>query len=196
MSFIKNYLFFISFLLFFLNSQGQNSTIFPGGVNGAESWYIANEQDLNIGTFQNFSQRNIQFTPYGVYDQKLLNFNPTLALKESEFYLKYTAELESNSNRNLLIAVVPGNLSNSYPLFGTSFNDHVPISYLDSLSRNTFVIETQQGYASSMNATFTEHQNAHVYNYRWSNYTMDKKFKSYGLEGESNIFIGRDMQSP
>ncbi|PKO99290.1 MAG: hypothetical protein CVU03_02415 [Bacteroidetes bacterium HGW-Bacteroidetes-2] len=183
-------------LFFSLHLAGQTTSIIPGGVPGTEAWYIAEKEDLNTGIFQNFSQRDIQFIPFGIYDQKLLNFNPTISIKENEFYLKYNTELESTPNRNFMIVSVPGDTQNSYPLFGNAFNENVPTDLLDSLSRNTFVIETQQGFASSMKTNFSQHQNAHVYNYSWSHYNIEKKFKSYGLEGETSIFIARNMQNP
>src|SRR5699024_8744227 len=43
---------------------------------------------------------------------------------------------------------------------------------------------------------FNLHQNADVYFYKWYNYEIDKKFKSYGEKGETKYHIGKRLPFP
>lgn len=172
---------------FFLHAQS------PGGVPGAEIWYKATHQDLQNDEFNDFSINRIPIQPCINHEATLFNFNPSI---DGELCLLYRAPLESVTTHNLFIVSEPKDDEQSYRHVGTKFNYNVPPQYRDSLSRNTYVIETQQGYASSMIANFGQHQLANVHFYGWSNYDSDKKFKSYGQEGETLFGIGPYVPFP
>lgn len=179
----------LSFFFLSLTFNAQNLPI-PGGVPGAEVWYIANEQDLSVGHFENHAFNDIELDSCGSFEPRLFNFNPSIY--SDNLCISYRAPLESSSTKNIFMVSAPKDTQYSYPHISTKFNDFVPEPfYSDSLSRNTYTIETKKGHASKLNATFDQHQNAHVYFYSWNNYDIDKKFKSYGQIGETLFTLGR-----
>lgn len=171
---------------------------FPGGVTGAEIWYKSTPEDIDNHAFNDYSGNDVRIEPCQQFefDNSLFNFNPSLF---GEVCFRYTGPLESINAHNLFVVSEPKDRQNSYRHVTTSFNPSVPDDFMylgnevnlrDSIARNTYVIETQQGYASKMTADFTQHQNTHVHFYSWSNYDIDKKFKSYGKLGETSFSIG------
>lgn len=181
---------YLAFLLFSLLGVAQQ---LPGGVDGAEVWYIADGLDVN--NLENKIPGNIDIQSCGDLQLGLLNFNPSIYSEESLCF-KYRGPLESSSSKNIFIVSEPDDLIKSYPHISTKFGNFPQAPPLDSLSRNTYVIETNKGYASRMGATFNQHQNANVYFYGWNNFDIDKKFKSYGELGETLFTIGESFDIP
>lgn len=177
---------------------GQN---YPGGVHGAEVWYIADAEDIIQNHFENHASTDISLSQCdtgshnGAENVGFLNFNP--AVRSEKLCIEYRAALENSSDKSLFIVSEPKNTDDSYPLISTKLgvlNEYLPP--LDALSENTYIIETNQGYASKMVSPFAQYQNAHVYYYSWNNYDIGKKFKSYGQKGETTFTIGRSYGIP
>ena len=191
---MKNiYLAYLGFFVVSFFAQAQQHL--PGGVPGAEIWYKATHDDLQNNEYNDFSGNRVLISPCTdkKFTEGLFNFNPSIA---ETFCLKYDAPLEEATRHDLFIVSEPVNEEESYRHISTVFNDYVPYPIVDSLSRNTYIIETKQGYASSLVGEFNQHQLANVHFYSWSNYDSDKKFKSYGQVGESSFLIGPHTPFP
>ena len=201
MSTTSRFLFFLTCFFVSTNIYSQTAQIHPGGVTGSEVWYMADEMDILGSMFTNYSAYPIQIDACDEYDDyglAFLNFNPSL--RSGGLCLQYRSHLERSLNRTTFIVTEPEDLQDTYPHIGTKYNRVVPDilgpTYEDSLSINTYIIETQQGFASQMVSGFSQHQNASVHFYSWNNYDIDKTTKSYGQLGETDFFIGKKISHP
>src|SRR5690554_2184723 len=194
----KNTYYIFWILLFPFIVLGQN---FPGGVYGAEVWYISDASDIENGHFENHASGDIDLTacdflpPNGHSDLGYLNFNPAIDSETACF--QYRAPLERSSDKNFFLVGEPMDIDESYPLISSKlgvFGEYIPP--VEALSENTYIIETKQGYASRMATTFEQYQNAHVYFYGWNNYDVGRRFKSYGQKGETTFTIGQSYTIP
>jgi len=168
--------------------------VFPGGVVGAEVWYKTTAIDLQSGEYTDFSGNAVSIEDCNPPEEALFNFNPSL--KSDKICLYYTAPLEEATAHNVFMVSEPKDWVEPYRQVSTIFDANVipfPNTFQNSLSRNAYFLETKQGYASQVYAPFSEHQNTHVHFYSWSNYDQDKKFKSYGQNGETLYNIGRPL---
>lgn len=168
---------------------------YPGGVPGAEVWYMATHDDLQNGEYNDYSGNDVTIRPCTdeQFAKGLFNFNPSIA---ETFCLQYHAPLEEALTHNVFMVSEPLDEEYSYSHINTRFNHSVPSNLRDSLSRNTYVLETKQGYASRLTTSFNQHQRANVHFYSWSNYDSDKKFKSYGQIGETEYHLGKHFPFP
>ncbi len=81
-------------------------------------------------------------------------------------------------------------------IFQQIYDEFTTNLFPNAVNSNAYALETQQGYASKLFSNFNQHQNTHVHFYSWSNYDMDKKFKSYGQNGETFYYIGKHLPFP
>lgn len=192
---IYNISLFLSLVPLWMSAQQH-----PGGVAGAEVWYIANEFDIQYGHFTDHSQYPKDINPCGDSDieKAYFNFNPSLF--SENLCLVNRGSLERSLNRSMFIVSEPDENPRDkvpYPHFGTQYNEHLfGSAYNDSLSMNTYVLETVQGFGSRMVASFSQHQFANVHFYSWNNYDIDSIRKSYGLLGETDFFVGKKISHP
>lgn len=192
---IYNISLFLSLVPLWMSAQQH-----PGGVAGAEVWYIANEFDIQYGHFTDHSQYPKDINPCGDSDieKAYFNFNPSLF--SENLCLVNRGSLERSLNRSMFIVSEPDEDPRDkvpYPHFGTQYNEHLfGSAYNDSLSMNTYVLETVQGFGSRMVASFSQHQFANVHFYSWNNYDIDSIRKSYGLLGETDFFVGKKISHP
>lgn len=194
MSLTNQLLLILTCIFISTNIASQTTPYVPGGVSGAEVWYKADQLDISYGVFTDHSAYPLQIDACDGYDYALFNFNPSLA--SDRLCLQYRSHLESSLNRSMFIVTEPQDDQETYPHVGTQFNQVVGPAYEDSLSMNTYIIETQQGLASRMISNFSQHQLANVHFYSWNNYDIEKIFKSYGQLGETDFYIGKKLPHP
>ncbi|MDT0294910.1 T9SS type A sorting domain-containing protein [Mesonia ostreae] len=193
---MKLNLLFLSVLLCMVSSlQAQH---FPGGVTGAEVWYKTTHEDLDNNIFIDYSGNEVRISDCNSFNSDLFNFNPSI--RAEKLCLFYNDRLENVNAHNLFVVSEPIDNKKSFRHFSTVFNNSVPDNFIylgnqvnlnDSIARNAYFLETQQGFASQLFSKFNQHQNTHVHFYSWSNYDQDKKFKSFGRKGETLHYIGR-----
>lgn len=182
------YLLFLCFLLSLFSINAQN---FPGGVTGAEVWYMGNWDDIPNAEFLNSAQTDILITKCGErYDKDLFNFNPSII--SDKLCIMYTAALENSTGRNIFFVGEPHKEEHSYSHVGTSWNDKLEELFpTDSIIRNFFDFNNKSIYSKEILEPYLSDNNARINFYHTNHYNIDKKFKSYGEIGETDIFIGK-----
>lgn len=186
--------FSILFLLLFFSIQAQ--THFPGGVSGAEAWYIVDFQNLGQNEFPNHSMEHIKIKACNNPGSEIMfNFNP--AINTQGLCLTYNAHLENNTSRNVFfVGELLENPNQNYSHVTTGWNPLLSnLPQLDSIIRNRFDLATQMAYVNTKEVTFQGVEVANVNFYHWNIYQTDKKFKSYGWEGETAFYIGREFSN-
>ncbi|MEM9547810.1 MAG: T9SS type A sorting domain-containing protein [Bacteroidota bacterium] len=167
-----------------------DAQIFPGGVTDAEVWYIADWDDLNNEVFHNFSQTDIEIESCGITTNNLFNFNSSIST--DELCLMYTAPLENSTGRDVFFVGEPSSALPIYSHLGTLWNTELDNTvHTDSIIRNFFDVNNQNAIAQEISDHYLSDKNAHINFYHLNHYNIDKKFKSYGQQGETDFFIGR-----
>lgn len=178
--------------LFFSDIFAQQ--VYPGGVTGAETWYMADFEDLDSNIYHNHGYAHIRITPCeAALDQGLINFNH--AIKTEKLCLKYNAPLENTTTRNIFFVGEPRIIDQSdYSHVTTGWNallGNMPQTSL--IIRNRFDLAMKSSYVNSQFAQYSSLSNAHINFYHWNIYQTDRKFKSFGYEGESTFYIGKQF---
>lgn len=185
----------ISMLLagLFLSSSLIAQAFFPGGVKQVELWYKNETQ--NSGIFSDHSENKIQvdFCSDYLAADTLFNFNPSFYGPDLCFL--NLLPLEQSVSRHQFIVADLHTLQEDYALATTIFNDYVLPPDKDSSSVNTYVIHTQDAYASQLLSNRSVQENAAIYASNWDQYAQTHKFKQYGLEGESWNIVGKFLSS-
>src|SRR5690606_15510942 len=179
------FLFLLSFIFFHTSINAQN---FPGGVTGAEVWYMGDWEDINNVVFLNSAQTDIKINKCGEYYEKgLFNFNPSIF--SEKLCIEYIAPLENTTGRNVFFVGEPFEQEVSLSHLGTSWR--LDFTQADSVIRNFFDFNNKNIFTKEIYADYTSNKNANVNFYHTNNYNIDKKFKSYGQEGETTFYIGK-----
>lgn len=194
-------LFFLIFTVYNLVAQVQqmapvSTPKFPGGVLGAEMWYICDHDDLSQEIFTNHAQNNIRLSPCGSqYGKDLLNFNH--AINSGELCLQYRASIENFISRDIFFVGKP-KVDHNFSHLHTSLNPSIGnLAFMESDSViNHFDLGLKGSYIKNLALNYDSDNNAQVNYYRWNNYRIDKKYKSYGAKGESDFFIGKEFLFP
>lgn len=190
---MKHYYLFILSLLFSFNGVAQH---FPGGVTGADVWYIVDHQAMGSNYFENYSESSIiRLSNCGNIDKALFNFNESI--KSDKLCIKYTAPLESSTGRNMFFVGRAEDPNVPFAHISTDWSEELynhNIPQPDWWARNTFGFGLLKGVIGPLNASYQSNNNANVNFYHWNNYRIHEKFKSYGEKGETDFFIGKEFQ--
>jgi hypothetical protein len=180
-------------ILFFISYFNSNSqTHFPGGVAGAEAWYMVNHEEMNQDIYLNSSQEHIKIISCGEGFQKAL-FNFNSSIRTDKLCLMYRFPLENTVSRNIFFVGEPRSMS-KYSHITTAWNQS--LGAMDSLIRNRFDSSLEGTYINKQVSAYQSMDNAQVNFYHWNIYQTDKKFKSYGYEGETEFYIGKEFNNP
>lgn len=184
------YLHLIGFL-FFWNTHNYAQQ-YPGGVLGAEVWYIADNDDIGSGYFENFAETQIVLEKCGDCSKGLFNFNPTIV--SDKLCLSYRTSIENSIGRNLFTVSEPIDTERSYSHFATAWRqDFASAIANDSIIRNFFDLNNGNILTKDILEDYHSDSNANVNFYHINDYNIDKKFKSYGLKGETEMVIGKKI---
>lgn len=192
--FIMRYKFLLPILLIFFISyfNSHSQTHFPGGVFGAEAWYIVNHEDMNQDIYLNSSQEHINIISCGEgFEEALFNFNPSI--RTDKLCLMYRSALENSVSRNIFFVGEPDSVS-KYSHVTTQWNQS--FGAMDSLIRNRFDSSLEGTHVNKQVSAYQSIDNAQINFYHWNIYQIDKKFKSYGYEGETEFYIGKEFNNP
>lgn len=178
----------ISIVIVLLYCSILNSQNFPGGVTGSEVWYVAVADDLDNDHLENYSLTDIEFNLCEEdFEQGLINFNP--AILTENLCLKYRAPLENSTGRNIFFVGEPDPSLVPLSHIETDWGSH--LTGMDSIIRNRFNFNDKSVFVNKLHKNYASDKNAHINFYHFNNYEIDKKFKSYGLQGETDFFIGK-----
>jgi hypothetical protein len=186
----------LCFYLLFLAMPVFCQQHFPGGVPGAEAWYTVNHGDLSNDHYLNLSGGVIKkLEKCGEkLDPSLFNFNPSA--RSEKLCLFYTAPLEITTSRNIFFVGQPSDIETSYSHLATGWDPLLAdLAPMDSVIRNRFDLGNKLSYINKKTFSYESVQNANVNFYNWNIYQVDKKLKSYGFNGETNFYIGREFSS-
>lgn len=187
-------LLFVFYLIFSANAFSQ--TRFPGGVPGAEVWYSVDHDDSNQGVYRNLSKPYIRINACSdhIVTNTLYNFNHSL--QASKLCLRYIAPLENTIARNVFfvgeqeIPPVYGHLTSKWR------PDHINLVPTNSTARSRFDLANKAAYVYQNAVIFDADLKATINFYNWNLYQTDKRYKSFGIEGETEFFIGKDFVIP
>lgn len=171
---------------------------FPGGVVGAEVWYIANHSDFSQNVFKNEGNRDIKISSCasGMGSNSLFNFNHSINATTG-LCLAYNAPLENTTSRNIFFVGEPKNNVTNYKNVSTLWNPILAsLPQTDSLVANRFDVATRGTVFNKRLISYTATENAHINFYHWNMYQTERKFKSYGIEGETSFIIGQGNTNP
>lgn len=181
----KNIIFQLLFFLFSISAVAQS--IFPGGVAGAEVWYIAKKADFTNNKFKNEGNKDIEISSCNSTTESGTLFNFNEALKAYELCLSYKAPLENTTARNVFfVGSVNNNITNYWHLTAVT-----SLPQTDSLVTNRFELAADNTYFNKRLVSYTDTNTDFINFYHLNMYQTDRKFKSYGIEGETRFLIGR-----
>lgn len=178
------------FLLLLFNVGFINAQNYPGGVTGAEVWYMGDWEGIENGEFANSAQTDIKITKCGEAKKNLFNFNASII--SEKLCLQYMAPLENTTGRNVFFVGEPNKLEYSFSHLGTLWRADLDSFVLtDSIIRNFFDFNNKNLFARDIYTDYSSDKNANINFYHINHYNIDKKFKSYGQEGETTFYIGK-----
>jgi len=185
-----------SFLCAMIMIGAQGQEYFPGGVSGAETWYIANQLDFGMYIYKNHAMEHIQITGCPDFEpgEGLMNFNH--AINTENLCLQYNASLENTTSRNVFFVGQAKEVSDNIAHVTTAWNTSLQgLPQVAVPIRNIFHFALKSIYAHKLHSQYSSNNNANVNFYRWNNYNTDRKFKSYGYKGETTFFIGKTFNN-
>lgn len=173
---------------------------FPGGVVGADVWYMVNHAEIDQPSFPNIANNVLneviiktENPNYGV--KSLFNFNHAVSsVNTGKLSLYYNIPLEINTARNMFFVGEPKDNVINYAHITTSWNPSLPS--LDSLITNRIDLAAKNAYFNKRLVPYTVTDNAYINFYHWNMYQTERKFKSYGLVGETTFYIGKSYATP
>jgi hypothetical protein len=177
------------FFSFLCNVQAQE--YFPGGVTGAEAWYIIDYNDLTNTIYPNHALDFIKIDACQDMGAKsLFNFNHSVMTEGLCLY--YRAPLESSTSRNVFFVGEVEETGLNYSHMTTEWAFSPPVN---NPIRNRFDLSTKMAYVDNSATNHESVGNANINFYNWYIYQTDKKFKSYGRAGETSFYIGRSYNN-
>jgi hypothetical protein len=163
---------------------------FPGGVTGADVWYIANDNHIVTSVFEDIADNTpLKLDNCTAFLQKsLFNFNPSFYSEALCF--TYREKLENGTGKNIFFV--------SQPKDQTIPNSHISTTWFHNIAapsivRNFFDINSSNVNTLKTSEVFQGNKNANVNFYRIRNYIIDRKFKSFGQNGETIFNIGKNI---
>lgn len=188
--------FSLIFLLFIIKATAQHH--FPGGVAGAEAWYIVNHDEIQPPNpvYKNLSRDYIKIISCGnVATDALFNFNHSI--RADKLCLSYNAGLENTTSRNIFFVGEPRELQSNFSHTTTGWNPMLSgMPQTTSSVKNRFDLASYDSYIDEQYLSYQSQSNAYVNFYHWNIYENDKKLKSYGMQGETSFYIGKAYINP
>lgn len=190
---------FAIILLYTITSYSQNQRYFPGGVPGAEVWYVADYADLALSPpiYRNnsYDYIKIQECQGHVASNGLFNFNHSIFA--DNLCLTYNAPLDNTTSRNVFFVGEPKLQENNYSHLTTEWNSIlVGLPQIGSLINKHFKLAYKDAYIDEEYLSYQSQNNANINFYHWNIYSTEKKPKSYGFEGETSFGIGKNYHNP
>ncbi len=189
----------VALILFTANSFSQTQENFPGGVAGAEAWYIASYDDLALTPpmYKNNSHDYIKITECENHTASNSLFNFNHSIYADKLCLSYNAPLENTTSRNVFFVEEPKKQELNYSHLTTEWNSILTnFSQANSSITNKFYIANKDTYIAEQYLSYQSQNNANVNFYHWNIYDTEKKLKSYGFEGETSFKIGKGYENP
>lgn len=175
-------IFTILLIIFCGNISAQNH---PGGVVGSDVWYIADWSEFTSNNFPNISGPIIISNCGETLDMSLFNFNHSTF--GEELCLLYRTHLENSNGRNVFFVGSPIDNKNYSHLASQWRND---ISQ-DSINRNELNLNNKNLSSYLIYNEYLSDKDSHINFYHSSHYNIDRKFRSFGMEGETDMLIGK-----
>ena len=187
----------ISAIFCFIFSISFSQDYFPGGVSGAESWYIVNHQEIEIPYFKNHSAAHIEIKHcYNefIHEKTLFNFNHSMRIDEMCLY--YIAPLENTTSRNVFFVGEHDIPDKQFSNVTTSWNEDLVLPNDQAPIENRFDISIKEMQVDDHILSDYQGKKESINFYNWNIYQLEHKYKSYGYKGETKFSIGKDFHNP
>ena len=188
---IKKITCFITILTFF-GTYAQA----PGGVAESEMWSRVIKNPLPATTFQykNFSRNNKAITlgTGATLTPSLFNYNYSFTYNATS-YVSYLSKLESMKDATIFIVNLPLQ-SGASALMNSDWNAAAAVG---SINEQAFSFSTEKVIKNTNTlqypAVTTGRPNARVNTLIWHSFNSKKIVNSYGSNGESSVFVGKNF---
>lgn len=197
-------LFTVGFVVTNSFSQTQEPEYFPGGVAGAEMWFIIDHDELASTFLKNnstdYNYIILKSCGQQSWQNTLFNYNPSITTNELCFF--YKGHLENTTSRNVFFVgepnqPIPNQPEEIYSHISTNWKSDYSSLYSNDITvENRFDFSDKNGLIDKNVLTYNSNNNAYINFYKWNIYQLNKKLRSYGLEGETEFSIGKLYQNP
>ncbi len=182
----------IPVLFCFICSISFSQDYFPGGVSGAESWYIVHHQEIEIPYFKNHSAAHIKIEHcYNEFhpENTLYNFNHSMRVDKMCLY--YIAPLENTTSRNVFFVGKHDIPDKQFSNVTTSWNEDLVLPNDQAPIENRFDISIKEMQVDDHILSDYQGEKESINFYNWNIYQLEHKYKSYGYKGETKFSIGK-----
>lgn len=182
----------ISAIFCFIFSISFSQDYFPGGVSGAESWYIVDYEEIEAESLRNHSAAHIDIKrcyPEFYYEKTLFNFNPSMRVDKMCLY--YIAPLENTTSRNVFFVGEHDEPDKEHSNVTTSWNEDLVLPNDQAPIENRFDISIKEMQVDDHILSDYQGEKESISFYDWNIYQVEHKYKSYGYRGETKFSIGK-----
>lgn len=158
----------------------------PGGVRGSEVWLVIDWNDLGSTNYPNLSNSDVVLINCGGGKRSLYNFNHSISTEKLCF--KYQSFLENTNGRDAFFVGAVKKPKETFSHLGSTWS-------LDSINRNYLNLNSNNLNSYNLSTNYNSNGSSNVNFYHTSNYNIDKKFSSYGKDGESIFYIGKQTET-
>lgn len=166
----------------------------PGGVPDSEVWFIADESDIINGNYTNNAGSGITINSCNQMQAlpDLYNFNPSIF--SENLCLQYRGILENSNGRDLFfVGERYAEPDENQSHFATEWIDQIgDVITLDqsTVPYTYYNLNTLNGWTNDVTNSYPNEFTSYLFSYHTNTYFIDKKYKSYGLNGETLFKIG------
>ena len=169
----------------------------PGGIAQPDVWGRV-IKNTSVATFQykDFAKGNKTITVGGTLTPSLFNFNYSYTYSSSSF-VSFLSKIESLKEATIFIVskpITPTNPSDKLALMDTDWISSVPAVSLNEQSfKFTTTTFDKSGLALTYPSTSGSRSLARINTLIWHSFNSKRIVNSYGVNGESNVFVGRSF---
>jgi hypothetical protein len=189
----KSVLLFLSIICFSTHAQS------PGGVSGCEIWSkVTPAATGSTYQYKDFSGKNKAITPVGSLTSAFFNYNYSFTYTSSS-YVSYLSKLESLKDATLFIVNLPtppADPATKYGLISTNWSPTIT-PQPTGVNEQSFQFSTTNFTRATLSLDYptitAPRPNGRINTLLWHNFNSKKINNSFGSNGESDIFIGKQF---
>ncbi|WP_284653273.1 T9SS type A sorting domain-containing protein [Flavobacterium terrisoli] len=172
----------------------------PGGVSQAEIWskVIKDPSPATTFRYKDHSRNNKAITLGAgtTLQQSLLNYNYSYTYNSNSF-VSFLSKVESMKDATVFMVsqpLPPSNPSDLQALMSTAWNSSVPVAS-GAVNEQAFRLSTATFDKNNLNLPYPtasgSRPNARLNTLVWHNFNSKKIVNSYGVNGESDVLVGK-----
>jgi Secretion system C-terminal sorting domain len=177
----------------------------PGGIAQPDAWGKVIKNTAPAGTFQykDFSKKNKTITINGTLNPSLFNFNYSYTYNPSSF-VSFLSKIESLKDATIFIVTRPvatGNPTDKLALMNSDWNPSLlaPAGTVSAgdVNEQSFKFTTTTFDKTGLTLTYPSSSNARpparINTLIWHSFNSKKIVNSYGVNGESTVYVGKSF---